>query len=371
MKKFEYISALDGVRAVAAALVFLVHIPAKQFASAYPDFYNALAVGWIGVPLFFVLSGYLITGLGLSERKSTGSFSLARFYLRRMLRLWPIYFFIVFTGIILWNTGFKDNAFTLHPFWNFAALTFTMNIFMLIYGGPWGVGFWPFWTLAMEEQYYLFWGAALKFLKSERSLLITCLFLLIISVISRFLFDFPGGEFLFYRIQPHVAVGGLMIGCCLALLQGSKMTLPFYKFSFLALPAAIVLGLILIMQGVFFGHPFPHSLFGRGLLRNCVDIFCVLFLIAALTDRGWLNKILTFGPIKIFGRISYAFYCVHLGVLHLSPYGETLPFLNETSPLLSFCIRGVIFFLLSVLLSLLLTQMERPFRIMKQKLRMV
>lgn len=145
--RLAYRPELDAIRGVAVLLVLVQH-----FGLLGRDGGRA---GQIGVTLFFVLSGYLITGLLLAERRRSGTVSLRRFYVRRARRLWPALIFVV---AVAWAFGLPGNP--------LVALTYTSNIYIDL-GGDLGA-YTHTWTLAMEEQFYLVWPAAFLLLSRWR-----------------------------------------------------------------------------------------------------------------------------------------------------------------------------------------------------------
>jgi peptidoglycan/LPS O-acetylase OafA/YrhL len=163
--KLRYRPALDGVRALAIAPVVTMH-----------------AFGWpregsLGVEIFFVLSGFLITTLLLEERGRTGAISLARFYRRRAARLVP--------GLVLMLAVYAIVTRGTHAWALLFALTYTSNIATLAdpTAMPWSLG--HLWSLAQEEQFYLLWPPLLLLLltRIRPALLPKALALLIIAVV--------------------------------------------------------------------------------------------------------------------------------------------------------------------------------------------
>lgn len=135
--------ALDTLRALAIFLVFVYHY--RVFVSREQPFGIVADVGWIGVDLFFVLSGYLISAQLLKPRPLGSDFSLSRFYARRALRTWPAFYLILLSYLCFGSAlGGKDPA----PWWRF--VSFTQNI-----GLQPGTQFSHAWSLCIEEQFYL------------------------------------------------------------------------------------------------------------------------------------------------------------------------------------------------------------------------
>ena len=136
------IHGLDTLRSSAIILVFMYHY--MCFVSHQPTFGLLSNIGWVGVDLFFVLSGYLIGHQIFSPIAARREFSFKIFYSRRLLRTLPNYIFIL--GIYFLIPGFSENA-AMPPLWKF--LTFTQNL-----GLHAGTGFSHAWSLCIEEQFY-------------------------------------------------------------------------------------------------------------------------------------------------------------------------------------------------------------------------
>lgn len=136
-------SGLDTLRALAIALVFVYHY--RVFVSGEPNFGWLSEAGWVGVDLFFVLSGYLIANQLFAGAVVGGRFSLTAFYARRALRTWPA-FWVVLAAFFLFPGALGGRQ--PPPLWTF--LTFTQN-----FGLRPGTAFSHAWSLCIEEQFYL------------------------------------------------------------------------------------------------------------------------------------------------------------------------------------------------------------------------
>jgi len=142
-----HIRSLDGIRGIAVLLVVLFH-------------FGLLQPGWIGVQIFFVLSGYLITSILLVERRKPLREYLGRFYWRRSLRIFPLYFFFsALAAVSFWTFGAPE---TFGRDWRWIA-TYAAN-FARMRETDLGAAFVHLWSLAVEEQFYLIWPLAVYFL---------------------------------------------------------------------------------------------------------------------------------------------------------------------------------------------------------------
>ncbi len=216
------IPSLDGLRAVSIFLVLIGHS-----ASTYPHhnrwinfLLTILGNGDLGVLIFFVISGFLITTLLLNEYEKTGHIKLSSFYLRRVFRIFPAFYFYLSVIFCLWMLGF------IHLTWSIFG---TAALFLRNYSAPfvhshptgdWFVG--HTWTLAVEEQFYWLWPICLILAKPRRAALIATA-LVIITPIARTAeyFVLPGTREQI-PIMLHTRVDSLMIGCLIALLYKSE-----------------------------------------------------------------------------------------------------------------------------------------------------
>jgi peptidoglycan/LPS O-acetylase OafA/YrhL len=197
-----YQPELDGLRFYAFLGVFVDHsLPFD--ASFYCRFH--LPVPWLwgsmaksgasGVDLFFALSAFLITSLLLREQQQTGGISLHHFYLRRMLRIWPLYFLLIAVGVVLSKTVPHQ-----HLPWYYVAgyLLFVGNWVHAAFGHPESVCS-PLWTVSIEEQFYLIWPILMKSLR-RRGMIVAAMIAFLLATISRLGFMLAGwsGGFIYY-----------------------------------------------------------------------------------------------------------------------------------------------------------------------------
>ena len=162
-----YFHNLDAARFIAAFAVFLLHFsneikgqfPSLNESSLFKLIYLFTGKGGLGVNFFFVLSGFLITYLILKEYKDYNKFHLGKFLIRRTLRIWPLYFIIGLIGFVLFPLIFSDYHTLHHPLNYFF---FLANFDEIWYGANDPINFLTSpWSVAVEEQFYLFWGIVL------------------------------------------------------------------------------------------------------------------------------------------------------------------------------------------------------------------
>jgi peptidoglycan/LPS O-acetylase OafA/YrhL len=274
--------------------------------------------GFVGVNVFFVLSGYLITTLLLGEHARTGRIRLGRFWVRRVLRLYPTLLAVVVVGAALWWLIGDYQGSTMSALGAAAvALTYTGNIARSFFGESQGV-FSPMWSLSMEEQFYIVWPPLLMLLialVATRRVMVAVLGVLVVAsvVASGLLFEAPGGSATpAIYFSPVLNVAPLLLGCALALVMGSEAGRAAFQGRFGAV--ATWVGLAGVVGSL--------ALIGSGW-QQTVTTFTVMLpgvavasalLIGGLVSRASLPaRVLSLGPVAWFGRaLSYPIYLWHV-----------------------------------------------------------
>jgi peptidoglycan/LPS O-acetylase OafA/YrhL len=287
---------LDILRGIAVLSVVFLHglkltLPSALNISPGVDIVcSIVSPGWLGVTLFFVLSGFLITGILLDTKTRTNYWS--SFYVRRMLRILPVYLVTLLLCRFLAHLSWTYIGFCLLFIANFVELR------MASYG--------PLWSLAVEEQFYLFWPALVRRL-SPRALAGLCLASILISPWLRLLaVHYSLGD-------PYDATwlitDNLFLGAFLALFLRSRYSTPRNVTALtitLAVLAAVLGGICL------YGHMLSrHTATGRAFQTEPFLFLFGLLLMLALRfgDHPLLLRITA--PLRFYGYISYGLYLIH------------------------------------------------------------
>lgn len=193
---------LNGLRFLAAFAVIIHHIEQTKFLSGLKNNFmhpTVLLLGSLGVTLFFVLSGFLISYLLISEKESTGTVKIKKFYIRRMLRIWPLYFIIVMAGLFVlpFISFFHFPVWSINVFWNYG---FKVLLFLLILPNVALILYPPMpymkqtWSIGVEEQFYLIWPVIIKYSKNALRPLFIILFSFMMATL--FLFWLTNKDFM-------------------------------------------------------------------------------------------------------------------------------------------------------------------------------
>ena len=295
------IKGLDGLRAISVVLVILthlhVHLAAKN-AGWINDGAAPIFSGETGVQIFFVLSGFLITSLLIKEFDSTGTVSLRNFYIRRALRILPLYFLCV-------GLTFAVDAFVWpvasNPALLFAATFNTSFIPRAWYSSILG----HTWSLSVEEHFYIFWPAALLLFyrfalgRAARHLLIA----ITISLIgAAFAARSDALSNAFFVGRWSVFAGAwIAIGCLAAIIVFGNR---YAKLNaFLKTRGGLALACVLFLHSVVVGElPYPLSHLLR--VTGVAILICWIF----YHQNGRLVAALEYGPLAYTGKISYGLY---------------------------------------------------------------
>jgi peptidoglycan/LPS O-acetylase OafA/YrhL len=288
-------SGLDALRGIAVLSVFLRHAFSNVITPDMPPGLKLLLTtfrfGWLGVDLFFVLSGFLITGILLDTRHRPDYYR--NFYTRRALRILPLYLAVL---ILI--------RLTLHVRWSY--LTFCLFFLANLVENRGYVIYNPLWSLAVEEQFYLLWPTLVRRLQL-RTLTTLCLASIILSPILRYLATtLPLGN-------PYDATwlitDALSLGALLAVFLRSRYATPrnTLRLATLLLAFATISGIAAIPL-----HLFSRSTRGGTALQTEPFLFFFGFLLLAvlhLSDKPILLRLTL--PLRFYGYLAYGLYLLH------------------------------------------------------------
>jgi peptidoglycan/LPS O-acetylase OafA/YrhL len=361
-KKIHYFESLSALRFFAAFLVVIHHAETIRLNYNMFNFkqYSLFNNGGFAVSFFFVLSGFLITYLLLREKESTNKISIRKFYLRRILRIWPLYYLLVFIGTILLPCILIYFSSNVHVPYSFGEVIlyymffapFMVNVF---YGHHFLE---PLWSIGVEEIFYLIWAPLLKFFH-DNTLTIILLIIIIKVSIMVIMFHFFQETILFEVLSllkfEAMAIGGL--GAYLLFNSNRDLSTliifkrPFQVFMFLLLVLKITAFKYISVNGGFMSFAFNTP-----LLSNFIFNFIFLWLILNIS----LNKLKIFSlnsKVLIFlGDISYGIYMYHMLVIFAVILFAS-NFLNSINNLYS----TTVFYSISLFLILLISFISKIF----------
>lgn len=302
VKPLGYVPGLDGLRAFAISLVMLAHADFQLFEN-----------GGVGVPVFFALSGFLITTLLLEEYQKYGRIFFKAFYIRRTLRLFPALYAMLFCTLLY---GLVVNSEMLD-----LIVSEIISAGLYVYNIAWiweieHLMLYHTWSLGVEEQFYLIWpGLLFVFIKwntlDRASIILLALILLLFANNFGMLSNSR-----IIAIIHSVINESIFLGCLVAILRWRgllKFKIPIVV-AFISVLAIFMIGML---PQKFFGTIQPKS------LASIFTVIIILFLIERPKD--FLSQIFTNRVSILFGKISYGLYLWHLPIFKIFEFHSTLP----------------------------------------------
>jgi peptidoglycan/LPS O-acetylase OafA/YrhL len=333
-------TALDGLRALAIIAVMLVHIGAPGFGS-----------GWIGVDLFFVLSGFLITTLLAMESAASGAIAYGPFMARRALRLMPAYFiYAIFITLLVWcwpgsvrseNGGWDAAGFTA------AIWTYTINF--VPQGGIWNGQHLTvhLWSLAVEQQYYLVWPIVILALRSRAAALRWVAVGLALATTVSFV---AAPEGLYKNTMLYTRGFSLVVASATALWVFHRPSLVHGRLFNKATDAAGVL-LLLALAAAPYGLRWSEGRIHSVFIPLLVAVFA-LWIARLWTSGGdsWPRRLLRSRVLVYIGKISYGVYLYHEAV-RVAVWFTMKPWMDHWPPAAGFVVRMTVYFVVSFALA--------------------
>ncbi len=307
-----HIPALDGIRGLAILMVTAYRFNSGPVCEWLPGhwLFAALDHGDLGVTLFFVLSGFLITGI-LFDAKGEGHY-FRNFYVRRALRIFPLYYGCLFVALVLLPLLFGPRG-DLFPearanqvwLWLYGAN------FLMAFRNDWCLGsFTHFWSLSIEEQFYLFWPLVIFFC-SRRQAMRVSLIAIAVSIVGRVAWIAVGGPEVAIDVLTFLRLDALALGSLLALAARQPNGIrPLVGGA--AVAGGMCLTVILVAAGL---H--HERLYGFSSALVAGFFGALLVLAVAARPSTWWSALWRSPVLAFFGKYSYAMYVFQLPLIRL------------------------------------------------------
>lgn len=340
------LAALNGLRGWAITSVVFFHC-AFSGPRFFPSFSTFIEnIGWSGVDLFFVLSGFLITNILIKTKEEKHFFR--NFYARRILRIFPLYYSFLIFQIIYY--GELEGAFY-HLFY---LTNFYLTTVPVI---PPHTPAWLTWSLSIEEQFYVLWPFLIYFCNRKKMILLS-LFFIFGALTFRFLNYFNHVQPYISYVSTHTRIDTISLGALVAILMQNKNNFYWLKRAAQILLFLLPIGIYFIwdQNNIFYYVQSPHTAtFGFSFLAlffASLLIVCTLFQ-SKLADLLLKNKL-----IVLVGKHSYCMYLTHNEIiLFISELYVKSPFaqnLYNQSPQQAMVLFNIIIFVVTLFLSILI-----------------
>lgn len=357
----KYYPQLDAIRGISVLAVFTYHAYKPAPGNSLLENFSAFSIANMGMGLdvFFILSSFLLTLLGMNEYERNGKFSLRKYFIRRILRIWPLYYLLMFFVFVILTTAQSYTGYQLTlapPVWY---LLFISNFYLADH-----VFFLRLlWTLSVEEQFYLFWGVCLLFFQKR---LLTVILLSAIFSAAFIIIQTGRGIGIYFHTMAYII--DMMAGAYAAysLKKNNRLVLLIKNASKFT-KVLFYLFLPFLFFVFFYGCKFVSGV-ERDLLEQGVRclfiIWCSLLIIDQMINT---NAVINLSNKKLLiytGKISYGLYCLHGFVIsfglfflkkinfHFSPLFTAFGFLTVT-----YLLASISYFLI-----------EKPFLKLKDRL---
>jgi len=364
----SYFKNLDGLRFFCFLSVFFFHSFQTEFLTiksspVYQFFKSTLfANGYLGVNFFFVLSGFLITYLLISEKKTTETIHVVKFWIRRILRIWPLYFACVFYGFVIFPyTKMLAGGVPAESANVWYYLAFISNFDYIQKGLPDSPGLGVLWSVAIEEQFYLAWPVILSFF-SVKKFWIPLTLILICSIVFRAFNDVP----ILHEMHTLSCIGDMAVGGLGAWLIVHSS---FFKKTVETMPRFVIYIIYLSFFAVYLFR--DELLLGAYEVRIFERIFISGIMLFIILEQCFAtNSFYKMGNFKIpsrLGLVTYGLYCLHFIVIS-SVAGLTKMLTLNTTVWEVILLEPAISLLITIIISLIsFRYFEKPFLRLKEK----
>lgn len=357
---------LNSIRGIAVLLVIFFHGFSFRYGiaglSGFPKlFVKATFPGWMGVDLFFVLSGFLITGILLDSKNKADYYR--SFYIRRALRILPLYYAVLLLLAILTRTGWVDRRAS----WAFLGLSFFyLSNVTELFSVPMQYG--VLWSLAVEEHFYLLWPAVVRSLSRRRVAIVAVIICVVCPCLRAFYFirGYNSGSGYTWLVADGLATGAILS----TIARG-----PWGARARMWLVAATLLGasLLIFAVGAPFGIFLASRLLGMTFRATALNLlFAGSIVLTLLIGTSRWKAIVNRPVLQFFGDISYGVYLIRMLVFDLQDHFVARYFPSLASPRGHFGEMTLLFTIAIVITvavaSLSRWYFEEPFLRMKRRL---
>lgn len=299
----EHLIGLTEIRGIAALIVLVSHIDQFHYLFNTPSL-GIAETGFAGhaVTIFFVLSGFLITYLLLKEKSAVNKILIKQFYIRRVLRIWPVYFITLALAIILLMAGFQQLKSDLF-ITGLLYVTMLSNVaYILSYTVTTIV---PLWSIGVEEQFYLIWPWIVNYSKK-----LVWLLLLIITgyLILKVILFFNKPDSGIYELIKLTRIDCMAIGGFFAILYTKQKTKLIYN------PFILILSIMILISPMFHKIILPVSLE--------IELYAIASGILIINVSTNKKSFLKFNSkiLRFLGIISYGIYCYHMSIIVVTQF---------------------------------------------------
>lgn len=354
-----YFKNLDALRFFAFLSVFISHVSLFLGYESVSGYFESvkrifLIHGDLGVNFFFVLSGFLITFLLLSEKAKWSRISLPHFYLRRILRIWPLYFLTLILGFfVIYPLAFKSGInFPFLTAESYSALPWYIflgaNIKVAFFGAGSAV-LAVLWSISVEEQFYLIWPAILSFISKKQNILKVILSIIGIAFLYRFFYydNYDIVKYSTFSVMSDLAIGALGAYITFFIPRIGKMIANCPKYIIILV---YIFGFALIPLRTFLPVLFDGFSF-RFLYAFEPILFSLFFIFIILEQNMGEHSFVKFGRSKLINYLgvrSYGLYCYHMIAIFFTVYAFS--FLGLSNPNQNFWL-----YVLEIILALAVT----------------
>ncbi|MEJ7627743.1 MAG: acyltransferase [Ferruginibacter sp.] len=363
-----YFENLDGLRFFCFLAVFLFHsFHTEQAHIKNSSVYQLVkheifGNGFLGVNFFFVLSGFLITYLLIQEKKLNGKINVPNFWLRRILRIWPLYFVCVFIGFVVFPLAKQLMGGVSNESANPWYYIFFINNFDYIQKGlPDATGLGVLWSIAIEEQFYLAWPLILSFFPIKK-FWIPFSIIIAGSFIYRALNDVP----ILHEMHTLSCIGDMAIGALGAWLIIEKPAFLKY-FNALSRIRIIFIYFLLISILLLRDDILLNNYFIRIFERSFIAVVMLLVILEQCYSKNSFYKMSSFRIPSKLGLATYGLYCLHFIIIS-AVIGVTAKLgINKNLWQVLFLETGLALFITIIVSWISYKYFETPFLTLKEK----